>query len=352
MPAETVSQLKPGAIVLCRPDRVGDAIIASACFPAVRETFPDRPLYYLARPAMAPLYEGHPQLAGFLPRSESAPELVQKLREIDTAIFVHLHTDPLCYRAAWSAGVPVRVGYRHWLGWTLTDSRADERSAGLQHERDYNFDVLSMVGVANTRDARPSVHLPDAALETLRAKVAGTALRGGDPYAVINPTAHSATLRWAPEKFAELARRLHDTFGWQIVLTSGATADPSILRLHEALGDTKYLTDLSGQTNLAETGWLLRRARLLVGRDTGTSHLAAAVECPVVSIFGRMESTYSPMRWGALAVPGRAKIVETPVVERQRFESTPAFWARGFEAISVDQVFAAAAELARESTPG
>src|SRR5450432_2584733 len=127
MSAESVPLTRPGAIVLCRPDRVGDAIIASACFPAVREKFPDRPLYYLARPVMAPLYEGHPHLAGFLPRPESAPELVQKLREIGAAIFVHLHTDPLCYRAAWSAGVPVRIGYRHWLGWTLTDSRADER---------------------------------------------------------------------------------------------------------------------------------------------------------------------------------------------------------------------------------
>src|SRR5476651_2372849 len=103
MSAESVPLPKPGAIVLCRPDRVGDAIIASACFSAVREKFPDRPLYYLARPVMAPLYEGHPHLAGFLPRPESAPELVQKLREIGATIFVHLHTDPLCYRAAWSA---------------------------------------------------------------------------------------------------------------------------------------------------------------------------------------------------------------------------------------------------------
>jgi ADP-heptose:LPS heptosyltransferase len=346
MSAESIPLTKPGAIVLCRPDRVGDAIIASACFPAVREKFPDRPLYYLARPVMGPLYEGHPTLAGFLPRPESAPALVQKLREIGAAIFVHLHTDPLCYRAAWSAGVPVRIGYRHWLGWTLTDSRADERTAGLQHERDYNFDVLSLLGVENNHAARPSVHLPDAALASLRAKFAGSSLREGEPYAVINPTAHSATLRWAPEKFAVLAQRLHEKFGWHIVLTSGGDADPSVLRLREALGDVKYLTDLSGQTNLAETGWLLRKAHLLAGRDTGTSHLAAAVDCPVVSIFGRMESTYSPMRWGALTAPGRARFVESPVVERQRFETTPAFWARGFDAISVEQVFAAAAELA------
>ncbi len=185
------------------------------------------------------------------------------------------------------------------------------------------------------------MHLPDKALASLRAKLGGSAVREGEPYAVINPTAHSPTLRWAPEKFAELAKRLHEAYGWHIVLTSG-DADPSVLRMREALGDAPFVTDLSGQTNLAETGWLLRGAHMLIGRDTGTSHLAAAVECPAISIFGRMESTYSPVRWAALSSPGRARTVETPVVERQRFETTPAFWARGFDSISVDHVFAAA----------
>ena len=346
MPSETLSQIPADAIVLCRPDRVGDAIIASACFPAVHEKFPGRPLYYLAREVMAPLYEGHPLLAGFLPRPESAPGLVKKLQEIRASIIVHLHPDPLCYRAAWTAGVEQRIGYSHWLGWSLTQSRPDDRSAGLQHERDYNFDLLALLGIENRGDTRPTVHLPPAACDRLREIVAGAGWEGREPYAVINPSAHSATLRWPPERFAALAERLHTAYGWHIVLTSGGESDPSVQRMREVLGDAPWAIDLSGQTNLAETGWLLRGARLLVGRDTGTSHLAAAVNCPTVTIFGRLESTYGPTRWGALAAPAQGRIVETPVVERQRFEGTQAFWARGFDSISVDQVFAAAAELA------
>lgn len=334
-----------GAIVLSRPDRVGDAIIASACFRAIQKRFPDRPLYYLARPVMAPLFDGHPQLAGFLSRPESAPELVQWLQEIRASIFVHLHPDPLCYRAASAAGVEMRIGYGHWLGWTLTHSKADDRSAGLQHESDYNFDLLNALGVENPGDARPSVHLPAEARASLQHVLNGVGLTPGETYAVINPTAHSATLRWPPERFAKLAQRLHEAFGWHIVLTSGGDSDPSVEKMREALGNAPYATDLSGRTNLAETGWLLRNARLLIGRDTGTSHLAAAVDCPTVTIFGRLETTYGPTRWRALTAPGRGRIVETPVVERQRFEGSPAFWARGFDAITVDQVFAVAAEL-------
>lgn len=335
-----------GAIVISRPDRVGDAIIASACFSAIQDRFPGRPIYYLARPVMAPLFEGHPLLAGFLPRTESAPDLIQQLKEIRASIFVHLHPDPLCYRAAAAAGVETRIGYGHWLGWTLTHSQPDDRSAGLQHESDYNFELLGVLGVENPGDARPSVHLPPSARDSLRQILAVAGLETGEPYAVINPTAHSATLRWQPERFAALAQRLHEAFGWRVVLTCGGDSDPSVERMRESLTDASYIIDLSGRTNLAETGWLLQGARLLVGRDTGTSHLAAAVDCPSVTIFGRLESTYGPTRWRALFALGRGRIVETPVVERQRFEGSQAFWARGFDAITVDHVFTAAAELA------
>ena len=294
---------------------------------------------------MAPLYDGHPLLAGFIPRPESAPELVATFREIGASTIVHLHPDPLCYRAAWTAGVEERIGYGHWLGWTLTQSRPDDRGAGLQHERDYNFDLLALLGIENHGDTRPSVHLRPAAGDRLREVVSRSGWEGREPYAVINPSAHSTTLRWPSERFAALAGRLHEAYGWHIVLTSGGESDPSVQRMREVLGDAPWAIDLSGKTDLAETGWLLRGARLLVGRDTGTSHLAAAVECPTVTIFGRLESTYGPTRWGALSSPGLGRIVETPVVERQRFEGTHAFWARGFESITVDQVFAAAAEI-------
>ena len=44
--------------------------------------------------------------------------------------------------------------------------------------------------------------------------------------------------------------------------------------------------DLTGQTSLFELGALARRASLAVGNDTGPTHVAAAVGCPTLALFG------------------------------------------------------------------
>jgi heptosyltransferase-2 len=43
---------------------------------------------------------------------------------------------------------------------------------------------------------------------------------------------------------------------------------------------------LTGQTDLAQTASVLKASDLLITNDTGPAHVAAAVGCPVVVIFG------------------------------------------------------------------
>ena len=41
-----------------------------------------------------------------------------------------------------------------------------------------------------------------------------------------------------------------------------------------------------GKASWRELAWLLERARYYVGVDTAAMHLAASMQCPVVSLFG------------------------------------------------------------------
>ena len=93
--------------------------------------------------------------------------------------------------------------------------------------------------------------------------------------------------------------------------------------------------NLAGRTDLGELGWLLKHARVLVTRDTGPSHLAAAVGCPVVVIFGRTAPLYGPTRWRPLTEKAVIVAKSTP---RKRWESRDNYWRRCFAAISVEEV--------------
>lgn len=231
------------------------------------------------------------------------------------------------YLAAQRAAVPFRIGYRH-KSWDkyLTHSLDDRRAAGLKHEAACNFDLLRLIGVGQPARLEASVHLPESALDSLRTKLPWPLQ--STLFAVLNPSAHSPVARWPIEYFLRLADKLQSDHGLLPVFI-GAETDDRV--------PTRFL-NLAAKTDLAELGWLLKHARALVTRDTGPSHLAAAVGCPVVVIFGRTAPIYGPTRWCPLT--DKAVIVAKSV-PRKRWESQTKYWRRSFAAISVDEVEAA-----------
>jgi ADP-heptose:LPS heptosyltransferase len=58
--------------------------------------------------------------------------------------------------------------------------------------------------------------------------------------------------------------------------------------------------DLTGRLTLGEVAWLLKGAKLLISNESGPMHIAAAMETPVITFFGRPEPGLSPTRWRPL----------------------------------------------------
>ncbi len=351
-------------LLLCRPDRVGDVIIATSCLEPIRAQRPGESIVFAAREAMRPLLEKHPLLDGFvgLPAPGDAPgaaALVEPFRALKADALALLHPDAACQRAALAAGIPRRVGYRSsfWLDRTLTDRLPDSRRAGRRHEAEHNFDVLGPLGILPPPPGplRPQVHLPASWRRSLRLRLAAAGFDdfddpGHPPYAVLNPTAYSLDHRWPPEHWAWLTRELRDRGFERVFLVGESVQDPSARALHHLLGPVPGVIDLSGQTNLAELGWLLRSARVFVSRNTGSTHLAAAVGCPTVELFGRLEPTYGRTRWRALGEHVQA--VTTPIAPRRWTESRRAYWRRGHALIGREPVLAATLKMAQARPEG
>ena len=151
------------SLLISRPDRVGDVIIATACLEPIRRQKPAWKLVFAAREVMRPLLEGHPLLDGFIAlpgpgkgnrlRAMKAAfgrgDLAAEVRAANADAAVHLHPDAACQFAARSAGVPRRIGYRSATlldHWTLTDPHPDKRREGARHESQYNFELAGTLG--------------------------------------------------------------------------------------------------------------------------------------------------------------------------------------------------------------
>jgi heptosyltransferase-2 len=314
------------SIVISRPDRIGDVIISTTCLAPIRERFPEKKIYFLAAEPLRPLLENHPLLAGFISLSSA---LANELKRTAASAIVHLHPNADCYRASHAAGIPVRIGYgQRRLNRYLTQAIADRRVEGLEHEGEYCFDLLSFIGVQKPPRLRPSIHLAEADRESLQRKLPWDLV--ATRFVVLNASAYSAKKEWPSQRFATVADKVKDEFGFPVVFVG----------TNSHLADDHF--DLSNRTTLGELGWLLKYASALVTNDTGTSHLAAAVDCPSVVIFGRTDSEYGPVRWRPLSE--HTRIVTSPS-SRRRLETTRAYWRRSFAAIATETVMQALREI-------
>ncbi len=104
------------------------------------------------------------------------------------------------------------------------------------------------------------------------------------PVVAINPVARWETKLWAPERFSVLADRMSRELGVSVLFTGGRRDRPYIERILEA-SSTKP-PNLAGLTSLKELACLYERCSLVVSTDTGPMHVAAAMGCPVVALFG------------------------------------------------------------------
>lgn len=113
----------------------------------------------------------------------------------------------------------------------------------------------------------------------------------GDLLVAVSPQALWETKLWDNEKFALLCDRISTELGYKVIFTGNGAAE-IISEIRTRMKTSSI--NLEGMTTLRELAVLYRRVALVVTTDSGPMHLAAAVETPVVAIFGPT----SPARTG------------------------------------------------------
>ncbi|MCB0216320.1 MAG: glycosyltransferase family 9 protein [Caldilineae bacterium] len=246
----------------------------------------DRPLALLSQPA---------DLFGLAARLRRRGYDALALMHTLTTRFGALKHAGLCL----ASGAPIRAGLRR---------PSSPRGAFLTHwGTDFGFDRQHAVEVGESVAAAllaalgqapaeaPPRHLrfePGPAAESAAEALLKPLMVADAPLVAIHPGSgsFSTARRWSPAGFASVADRLAAQ-GARILVVGGpddgCDAVVGAMRRPPAL-------DLSGRSDLPTLAAILARCRLLVGNDSGVSHLASAMGCPVVAVFGPS----NPVAWG------------------------------------------------------
>ncbi len=333
-------------ILLSRTDRIGDVVLTTATFEPLHRKFPDAQISLLVRPEIVPLLENDPCVQPLrCPPGRGAKGLCVRrilswcraIRHIRADAAVFLHPDNDLQIAAALAGVPRRIGYRRQTGrLALNESIPYRRHLGEKHEAICNFDLLERMGCSPPRELRPRLFLGR-----------NDAPPAETPFAVLHPAAFGSKPRWPASHFAELAAAIHRTFGWRIVLVGGDPSPDLADLLAKGPLPPGCWTDRGGRDTLLETAHLLGRARVVVSRDSGPAHLAAALGTPLVCLMGQCDPIHSPTRWAPIGTSVRTLVSD---LAQEKGETRQARWRRCFAAISPTQVMNSINELLGESS--
>jgi heptosyltransferase-1 len=127
----------------------------------------------------------------------------------------------------------------------------------------------------------PQLAVSDAAAGQAEALLDQHGLAAGG-YAAFAAFTTRPQKHWFDDAWQDLARRLHAALGIAPVLLGGPGDRAAAARI--AAGTP--IVDLSGRTSLAMAAAVIHRARLVVGVDTGLTHIGIALQRPTVALFG------------------------------------------------------------------
>ncbi|HXU93429.1 MAG TPA: lipopolysaccharide heptosyltransferase II [Gallionella sp.] len=188
------------------------------------------------------------------------------------------------------AGIPLRTGFvgemRYGL---LNDARKlDKQKLPLMVER-----FAQLAEDAKGEIPRPlgNPHLTVSAGQR-EAALGKLGLTLSKPIAVFCPGAeYGPAKRWPVAYYAEIAQRL-TAQGYEVWLV-GSPKDKEVGDNIVALGNPDC-HNLCGRTDLADAIALLSCAKLVISNDSGLMHIAAALDRPMLALFGSSSPQFTP----------------------------------------------------------
>jgi len=339
------SRSRPGRprILVRAPNWVGDVVMATPGFRALRERFADAEITLQIRRSLAPLLAGAPWFDEVLElrsrRRGVAATLAEGLglraRGFDLGICLpDSVSSALLMRAV---GVSEVVGYaRGWRGLFLNRAipslRGRDGGAWVAREQQ----VLGLAAAVGAASDDTGIELFTTGAERAEAAegLRSAGIDRGTAFVALAPgAAYGPSKCWPPEGFARLADGLAGD-GLPVVLL-GAPGE-RVVSARVVAAASAPIVDLTGRISLGALKAVLERCRALVCNDSGARHVAVAFGTPVVCLFGPTSLTKTNLNLE------RVSVLSAPVGCRPCYHRTCPIDHRCMTSIEPERVLAAA----------
>ncbi|HEN20770.1 MAG TPA: lipopolysaccharide heptosyltransferase I [Desulfobacteraceae bacterium] len=288
-------------ILIVKLSAIGDVVHTLPLLEVLSDKFKHAEIDWLVEEDSSQVIEGHPRLKRVIvsPRKswqkriqkrKGSLSVIREIKDFVADLRLYKYDLVLDIQGLLKSGILVALsrGNRK-IG--MSDSRegaslfVNERPVRVKkdvHAIDRYLRVGEYLG-CDTSVVQGNIPISERDREHVREMLASYGLNGR-PFISINPIARWKTKLWENERFALLADRLQNDFSCEVVFTGGKQ-DVSVIESISRMMK-KAPVNLAGKTTLRELAFLYSGSLALISTDTGPMHIAAAMGCRVVALFG------------------------------------------------------------------
>ncbi len=296
-------QAEPRKILIVRTDRLGDVILSTPVISNLKHHFPMAKITFLCRPYTKEALIGNPYLDNVITYDKynkqkdflSTVKFAFKLRKEKFDWALILHPTNRAHLVTYLAGIPLRTGWDKKLGFLLTNKLPHKKHLGKKHELQYNFDILNELGIP-VIDKQTYFPINPESEKKVTTMIKDWKISSDEKIVTIHPSASCPSKRWPQKKFTDLIDLLKNEIKCKIIIVTSKGQEI----FGEELVKKDGVFDLRGKLSISQLGCLLKHSDLFISNDSGPVHIAASLNTPLISIFGRSDPGLSPKRWGPL----------------------------------------------------
>jgi heptosyltransferase-2 len=287
-------QVNEGGVLVRSQNWIGDVVIATASLRCIRRSFPDASIAVLAKPWVIPILAHNPHIDEIIEYDgkgihQGMPGLLRLSRYLRTRRFQGAILLQRAFEAAlisFLARIPQRMGYTtDARGFLLTHKARAAKDEFNIPRLEHDLKLLEGFGL---KVGKKELLVPVGRVQKGGAErhLRELGIKMDEPLVGFSPGAVGSVLkRWYPERFAELAVRIRGGHPARVLLF-GAPDERELGEEICRMAEDPAVVNLAGRTSLEEAIALIGMCGLFVTNDSGLMHVAAALDVPLVSIFG------------------------------------------------------------------
>ncbi|NND82973.1 MAG: lipopolysaccharide heptosyltransferase II [Gammaproteobacteria bacterium] len=282
------------------PSWVGDMVMAQCLFHALKQRNVDCQIDVLAPAWTAALIDRMPEVRRLVPADFqhgklSIGERIKLGRELRAEGYEQAIVLPNSLKSAlvpWLAGVSTRTGFVGEMRYGLLNDhrKLDKSRLPMTVQRFISLGLDPSAAPVAINDITAPKLSSDRDQQWQLRKAHG--LDDQRPLLALCPGAEfGSSKKWPAQHYAELVR-YYSSEGWQVLLLGSANDIDDCAAINDACENLAL--SLAGETELTEAIDLIACCNLVISNDSGLMHIAAALQVPLVAIYGSTDPGHTP----------------------------------------------------------